>query len=191
MAKRIITSTLMLILMTVLTGIIYPLVMIGIAQVAFPKQANGSLLHQRDRVVGSELIGQSFTSPIYFHGRPSAAGKGYDAAASSGSNLGPTNKALLDEIASRADKVRSENGLAKGSSVPADLVTASGSGLDPHISPEAALLQVSRIAKARGIPESKVKAVIDSNIAERQYGILGEERVNVLQLNLDLDALKR
>ncbi len=192
MMKKIVTSILMLVLMTVLTGIIYPLVMTGIAQVIYPKQANGSLLHRDGKVVGSELIGQNFGSARYFHPRPSAAGaNGYDAAASSGSNLGPTNKSFLGVVKSRAEKLRSENGLPRNSKVPSDLVTASGSGLDPHISPAAAFLQAPRIAKARGISKSKVKAVVDRDIEGRQYGILGEERVDVLQLNLDLDKLKR
>ncbi len=192
MARRIVTSILMLILMTVLTGIIYPLAITGMAQLVFPNQANGSLIHRNGKAVGSKLIGQNFASSAYFHGRPSAAGpNGYDAAASSGSNLGPTNKVLLDKIASRVEKIRSENSLPKGSEVPSDLVTASGSGLDPHISPAAAYLQVSRIAKARGIPDSEVKILVDKNIEGRQYGILGKERVDVLQLNLDLDKLKR
>jgi K+-transporting ATPase ATPase C chain len=181
----------MLVLMTVLTGIIYPLVITAIAQVAFPTQANGSMLYHNGKAVGSELIGQNFTGAEYFHSRPSAAGNGYDASNSSGSNLGPTNKAFLDTVKDRAEKIRSENSLPGNSIVPPDLVTASASGLDPDISPAAAFLQVPRIAKARGLQESEVEVVVDRNIVGRQYGILGETRVNVLQLNLDMDRSKR
>ncbi|HZD59668.1 MAG TPA: potassium-transporting ATPase subunit KdpC [Anaerolineae bacterium] len=192
MIRKIFTASILLIIMTILTGVAYPLVVTGIAQIAFPKQANGSLIHQQGKLVGSELIGQKFTSPAYFHGRPSAAGRdGYDAAASSGSNLGPTNKVLLDEVARRADMIRSENGLPKSSKVPSDLVTASGSGLDPHIRPESAYLQVPRIAKARSLPESKIRQLVDSNIEGREFGFLGEPRVNVLRLNRELDQLSR
>lgn len=185
--SNLLTAAIMLVLMTVLTGVIYPLVVTGIAKIAFPSQANGSIISQNGKPVGSNLIGQTFKSDKYFHSRPSAAGNGYDAAASSGSNLGPTNKVLLGEIAKRADEARSTNGLPKGAKVPSDLVTASGSGLDPDISPEAAYLQARRIAKARGVSEDKIKAIIGKSIQNRTLGVLGEKRVNVLQLNLDLD----
>ncbi|MBS3908554.1 MAG: potassium-transporting ATPase subunit KdpC [Actinobacteria bacterium] len=192
MVKRIVTASVILITMTVLVGILYPLVVTGLAQVIFPKQAGGSLIYQQGMLVGSEIIGQQFTSPGYFHGRPSATGEGgYDAGASSGSNLGPTNKTLLDEIARRATELRSDNGLPSNAKLPPDLVTASASGLDPHISPAAAELQVTRVANARNLTESRVREIIDANIEGRQFGFLGEPRVNVLRLNRDLDEISR
>lgn len=192
MTRKILTAVLMLVVMTILTGIIYPLATTGLARVLFPYQAGGSLAYRDDRPVGSSLIGQKFTGPGYFHGRPSAAGPdGYDAAASSGSNLGPTNAKLVAAIAQRLETVRAENGLPAGTPVPADLVTASASGLDPDISPEAAYLQVPRVARARNLPEEQVRALVTKNITGRQFGLLGEPRVNVLQLNLELDKMGR
>lgn len=185
--SNLLTAAIVLVFMTVLTGVVYPLVITGMAKIAFPSQANGSIVSQNGKPVGSKLIGQTFKGDKYFHSRPSAAGNGYDAAASSGSNLGPTNKVLVDEVARRAGEVRSANGLSKNAKVPSDLVTASGSGLDPDISPEAAYLQAGRIANARGVSEDKIESIIGKNIQNRTLGILGEKRVNVLQLNLDLD----
>lgn len=187
MSKVIKNSFLMIVIMTLLLGIIYPLLVTGIAQLLFPRQANGSIIYHKGKAVGSELIGQPFSRPGYFHGRPSAAGGGYDAAASSGSNLGPTNPELLYRIAQQEKMVRSENKLAENQKIPADILTASGSGLDPHISPQAAYLQCERVAAARKVPGDKVKAVLVKQIESREYGILGEPRVNVLQLNLALD----
>ncbi|MGI9860211.1 potassium-transporting ATPase subunit KdpC [Moorella naiadis] len=192
MARKILTAVLMLVVMTILTGIIYPLATTGLARALFPRQANGSLAYRDGRPVGSSLIGQHFTGPGYFHGRPSAAGPdGYDAAASSGSNLGPTNAKLVAAVARRLEAVRAENGLPAGAPVPADLVTASASGLDPDISPVAAYLQVPRVARARNLPEEQVRALVTQNITGRQFGLLGEPRVNVLQLNLELDKMAR
>ncbi|HEY2922257.1 MAG TPA: potassium-transporting ATPase subunit KdpC [Candidatus Binatia bacterium] len=172
----------------VLTGLIYPFVMTGLAQVLFPWRANGSLVaDEKGQVVGSELIAQGFANPAYFQPRPSAAGeKGYDAASSSGSNLGPTSKKLQDRIKDDLKRLKEENSEAT-TPVPAELVTTSGSGLDPDLSPEAMRWQAARVAKARGISIERVKAVVDSNVQGRTFGILGEPRVNVLMVNLALD----
>ena len=174
------------IVLTILFGLAYPLVFTGLAQVLFPHQANGSLVTINGKVVGSELIGQTFTKPEYFHGRPSAAGKGYDAANSSGSNLGPTNKALIDRVNADVQKFRAENPNYTGP-IPADLLTSSGSGLDPHISPASAEAQVARVAKARGVTPERVTELIAKHTEGRQWGMFGEPRVNVLLLNVDLD----
>ncbi len=172
----------------ILTGIIYPYVMTGLAQILFPSRANGSLVtDEKGQVVGSELIAQRFTNPAYFQPRPSAAGeKGYEATSSGGSNLGATSKKLQDRVAGDVKRLKEENPDAPGA-VPVDLVTASASGLDPHLSPQAALWQVPRVAKARGISPEQVKAAVDSAIEGRTFGFLGEPRVNVLLLNLALD----
>jgi len=171
---------------TLLFGIIYPLVVTGLAQVLFPKQANGELIRKDGQLVGSHLIGQPFTAAGYFYSRPSAAGTaGYDATASGGSNLGPTNKALIDRVNARVQQLQPTN---PNVTVPVDLVTTSGSGLDPDISPASAEYQVSRVASERGMSEQDVRAVVSKHTKGRQLGFLGERRVNVLDLNLDLDA---
>jgi K+-transporting ATPase ATPase C chain len=187
MKKNLMISIWMTLATTVLLGIIYPLVVTGLAQVMFPRQANGELIQQPGgKIKGSSLIGQPFTSAGYFHSRPSAAGPaGYDPMASGGSNLGPTNKALLDRVSASVQSLRTENSSAL---IPVDLATASGSGLDPHISPAAADFQVPRVARERGITESEVHALVKQHSEERQLGFLGEPRVNVLELNLDLDS---
>jgi len=172
---------------TILLGVMYPLIVTGISQVAFPHRANGSLITQGGTVVGSELIGQNFTKPEYFQPRPSAAGNdGYDATASGGSNFGPTNKKLIDRVQASVDKFHKENPSFQGP-IPADLLTASASGLDPHISPASAEAQAERVAKARGIPLDQVRSLIAQHTEARDFGLLGEPRVNVLLLNLDLD----
>jgi K+-transporting ATPase ATPase C chain len=170
---------------TVIFGLIYPLAVTGLAQLLFPNQANGSLIVKNGQVIGSELLGQVFSSPGYFRSRPSNAGTGYDASQSAGSNLGPTNHQLIDRVKGDVEKLRAEN---PGAAIPVDLVTASGSGLDPEISPAAAEFQTPRVARERNIPESQVRAAIARHTLTRQFGILGEPRVRVLELNLDLDA---
>ena len=170
---------------TVLFGVAYPLVITGLSQVLFPDKANGQLIEKSGKLVGSRIIGQNITGPGYFHSRPSAAGTGYDPTASGGSFLGPTNKALLERLKADVQKDQAEN---PSQPVPIDLVTASGSGLDPDISPAASGFQVPRVAKERGMSEEEVRALIEKHTLGRQFGFLGEPRVRVLELNLDLDA---
>jgi K+-transporting ATPase ATPase C chain len=185
MRKVLWTSILYTLVTTVLLGILYPLAVWGIAKVAFPSQANGSLVYKGGTLVGSRLIGQAFSGPNYFHGRPSAAGAGYDPTASGGSNYGPTNKKLMDRIAGDVTTAQTDR---PGEAVPVDLVTASGSGLDPDITPAAAEYQLNRVAKARGMSELELHHLVAKHTTQRTLGFLGEPVVNVLELNLDLDG---
>jgi len=199
MFKEIRPAIVLVIALTLITGLIYPLAMTGIAGVIFPYQAQGSLIEKDGKVIGSALIGQLFTGDKYFHGRPSATNTPdpkdpaktidapYNAANSGGSNLGPTNKTLVERVKGDLENLKKENPSVQ---VPIDLVTTTGSGLDPHISPEAAYFQVPRVAKARGLPEARIQALVESQVEGRTLGLLGEPRVNVLKLNLALDGLK-
>jgi K+-transporting ATPase ATPase C chain len=196
MSREIRPAIVLIVALTLITGLVYPLVMTGLAQVLFPSRANGSMIEKDGKVIGSALIGQVFAEDKYFHGRPSATNTPdpkdanktvdapYNAANSGGSNLGPTNKALIDRVKGDVDKLKAENA---SEPVPIDLVTTSGGGLDPHITPQAALFQVPRVAKARNMPEDRVRQLVNQNVEGRTLGLLGEPRVNVLALNLALD----
>jgi K+-transporting ATPase ATPase C chain len=185
MKKNLLIALWFTLVTTVMFGILYPLAITGLAQVLFPSKSKGQLIERNGKIVGSRIIGQFFAGPGYFHSRPSAAGTGYDATSSSGSNLGPTNKALLDRVKADVEKAHTENSSVP---VPVDLVTASGSGLDPHISTASAEFQIPRVAKERKISEAELRALVQKFTEDRQFGILGEPRVNVLELNVELDG---
>lgn len=187
MWRQMLPALRMTLILTVLTGMIYPGIVTGLCQMLFPTQANGSLVYKDGKVIGSELIGQNFTKPEYFQPRPSAAGNGYDATASGGSNLGPTSQKLVDRVKGSVDKFRKDNPNFSGT-IPADLLTASGSGLDPHLSPESADAQVERVAQARGASPQDIRNLVAQLTEGRDLGFLGEPRVNVLKLNQALDA---
>jgi len=184
MKKNLLTAIWMTLATTILFGLIYPLVVTGLAQLLFPHKANGELIQKDGQIVGARLIGQGFSSPGYFHSRPSAAGNGWDAANSAGSNLGPTNQKLIDRVKGDVNTAQADN---PGTPVPIDLVTTSASGFDPHITPAAAEFQLPRVAKARGTTEDQLRTLVTKHTEGRQLGVLGEPRVNVLGLNLDLD----
>jgi potassium-transporting ATPase KdpC subunit len=184
MKKNLWISVLMTVATTVLFGLVYPMIVTGLAQLIFPHKANGQLIAKNGKLVGSRIIGQGFSDPEYFHPRPSVAGNGYDAANSGGSNLGPTNQKLLDRVKADVASAHAENPSVP---VPIDLVTTSASGFDPHISPAAAEFQLARVARARGISTEKLRALVTEHTEGRQFRVLGEPRVNVLELNLDLD----
>jgi K+-transporting ATPase ATPase C chain len=187
LSQHLVPAVLVSVVLTLLLGVAYPLAVTGLSQLLFPDQAHGSLLRRDGRVVGSRLIGQAFSGPGYFHSRPSAAGAGYDPMASGGTNLGPTShKLVVEQIGTAAAAARGN----PGAPVPVDLVTSSGSGLDPHLSPLAVEFQVSRVARERGMPEDVVRQLVSRHTEGRQWGVLGEPRVNVLELNLDLDATR-
>ncbi|MEK7724709.1 MAG: potassium-transporting ATPase subunit KdpC [Acidobacteriota bacterium] len=187
--KNLVSAVLMFIVSSVIFGVIYPLTVTGLAQVFFSEKANGSLIkNDKSEIIGSKLIGQQFSGAGYFHSRPSAAGNGYDASASSGSNLGPTNKKLIDRIASDAEKLKVEN---PNQPIPVDLVTTSGSGLDPHISLNSLEFQIPRVAKERNLSETEVRKIAEKFIEGRDFGFFGEPRINVLLLNLELDTQKK
>ena len=185
MKKNLLIALWFTLVTTVMFGVLYPLAITGLAQVLFPSRANGQLIERGGKIVGSRIIGQNFSEAGYFRSRPSSAGTGYDATSSSGSNLGPTNKTLIDRVKADAQKAQAENPSVP---VPVDLVTASGSGLDPDISPAAAQFQVPRVARERKMPEAEVRALVQKFTQDRQFGIFGEPRVNVLELNLELDS---
>ena len=184
MKKNLVISLLMTVVTTILLGIVYPLLVTGIAQVLFPKKANGQLIEANGKVIGSRIIGQGFTSPGYFHSRLSSAGNGYDPLNTNGSQLGPTNQKLIDRVKGDVATAQGEN---PGTPIPIDMVTASASGLDPEITPASAAFQLPRVAKARGVSEEQLRQLVATHTEDRELGVLGEPRVNVLELNLDLD----
>jgi K+-transporting ATPase ATPase C chain len=189
LSKHIYPAVALTIVLTVLVGVIYPFVMTGLSELLFKEKARGSLIEREGKVIGSRLIGQPFKGPDYFHSRPSAAGSGYDAAASGGTNLGPTSKQLFEEqVRARAEQLHAENPNAE---IPIDLITSSGSGLDPHISPAAAEFQIPRIAHERRMSENELRELVHRHTEGRQFGVLGETRINVLELNLELDEASK